>query len=186
MQKKIHPQGCQQIKHHLNFSLFPCCGFDGTYRVGRAGVSRAAWVGWRGGSGPNCSASCSSCRRTPELWPLCCWTMVAPLSQWWATGAGSWLSSDCAKAWFGSAWLWGTHRGRGRLNKVKTPHPACIVHLLCSHSCPCCEAELKMGIIAQNLDTSSNCLQGCSDNRSHKNWHHLSCIRLLHFVASLF
>lgn len=110
VKKNMNLQGYLEIKHQFNMSLFLCCSDDGTYRAGRAGVSRAAWVSWHGGSGPNCSASCSSCRHTPELWPLCCWTMEAPLSQWWATAAGSWLSSDCAKAWFGSVWLWETQR----------------------------------------------------------------------------
>lgn len=106
-------------KHH--FLQYKSCVLlcDNTYRVGWAGVSQAAREGWRCGSERSCSASCSSYRRTPELWLLCCWTEVAPPSQWWATGPGSWLSSDCAKAWFGNVWLLGgTHRGKREVQRI--------------------------------------------------------------------
>lgn len=87
---------------------------EGTYWEAGAGTWRAVWEDRRGGTWPSCSASCSSCKRTPGLWPPCCWTAEALLSPWWAGAAGSWPSSDCAKAWFGSVWLWWTHRGIGR------------------------------------------------------------------------
>lgn len=94
-------------------SLVCSCAVLGTYRVWWAGVSSAAAEGWRGGSGRSCSASCSSYTRTRELWPLCCWTKGAPLSRWWPTGAGSWLSSDCAKAWSGNVLLQETGEENG-------------------------------------------------------------------------
>lgn len=94
-------------------SLVCSCAVLGTYRVWWAGVSPAAAEGWRGGSGRSCSASCSSYTRTRELWPLCCWTKGAPLSRWWPTGAGSWLSSDCAKAWSGNVLLQETGEENG-------------------------------------------------------------------------
>lgn len=97
---------------------------EGTYWEAGAGTRRAAWEDRRGGNWPSCSASCSSCRCTPVLWPLCCWTAEALLSPWWAGATGSWPSSDCAKAWFGSVWLWRTHRGSRWVSKT-----ACVAVL---------------------------------------------------------
>lgn len=82
----------------------------------------------------------------------------------------------------------GTQRGKAKFNKVDV-QKSTFFHVCWSttlHSqLPyfakqgwkmCCNAKL----------ICFNCLSGHSSQLSDKYWHHLSCIRLLHFVASYF
>lgn len=172
----------RKITHYLWACVLLCVvRFDGTYRVEWAGASRAAQGGWHCGSGQSCRASCSSYRRTPELWPPCCWTKGAPPSRWWATGAGSWLSSDCAKAWFGSAWLRVKQRGEEEVEwsaQYQISHPAFMTMPIYS------ALTLQPKYVFQPRIDMLSSKWLFPDNWRDQKCHALSCVTLLHFVAS--